>query len=148
MFVFFVFRKVVLLNVVHPLNIHQGTTFHGPALSNAKSIHLNKFKPPPFWNGCSYQKLMGGGGQTDRMVISLAYVFSLWRKVDYKNSFNDICDPPECSPRPTFGSRPIGWEPLVYVLQGRTVLLTGVKHGGDSTGPKATTVATAMKTPQ
>jgi hypothetical protein len=72
----------------------------------------------------------GGGGQTDRMVISLAYMFSLWRKVGYKNSFNDICDPPECSPRPTFGSRPIGWEPLVYVLQGGGQRQYGIAYRG------------------
>jgi hypothetical protein len=35
MFVFFVFEKMVLLKVVHPLKIYEYTTFHGPTLTGA-----------------------------------------------------------------------------------------------------------------
>jgi hypothetical protein len=35
MFVFFVFEKMVLLKVVHPLKIYQYTKFHVPTLTGA-----------------------------------------------------------------------------------------------------------------
>jgi len=35
MFVFFVYRKIVSLKVVHPLKIYQNKKFHGPTLSGA-----------------------------------------------------------------------------------------------------------------
>jgi hypothetical protein len=39
-FVSFSFTNMVLLKVVHPLNIHHSTTFHGPTLTVASFSHI------------------------------------------------------------------------------------------------------------
>jgi hypothetical protein len=96
-----------LLKVFHPLNIYKNATFCGPTLIGATLHSPQKFERPPFWSGYSYgiknygievtingmtsllnfinicqlvQKLIEGN-DTDRMVILLAYIFPLGRKV-------------------------------------------------------------------
>jgi hypothetical protein len=51
MLVFFVFRKVVLLKVVHPFYVYQYTTFHGPTLTRASFASASEVRSSAFWNG-------------------------------------------------------------------------------------------------
>jgi hypothetical protein len=51
MFVFFVYRKIVLLKVVDTLKIYQDVSCHGPTLSGASFASPQKIERQPFWNG-------------------------------------------------------------------------------------------------
>jgi hypothetical protein len=95
----------MVLKVVHPLKLYHSTQFYGLTLPDASFSSPQKFERASFWNVCSYgirnydievpnsvkmydfvQKLMGRADRrTDRMVISLAYMFPIGRKVGSKS---------------------------------------------------------------
>jgi hypothetical protein len=54
MFVFLVFRKVVLLIVVHPLNTYRNTKIHGPTLTGVSFTFTSEVLTSTILNGYSY----------------------------------------------------------------------------------------------
>jgi hypothetical protein len=105
MFAFFGFSLLLIL--LRSTRIQNVTVL----LSLMQVLHPpQKLERPPFWNGCSYgiinygvQVISNGmnfvqnlpivdtGRHKDRMVISLAYIFSIGMKVSLKTKLRDSC---------------------------------------------------------